>query len=75
MVICVEEPAGELRFNLPTTAGYRYGQGAQRPGVQDMIDRMAALGGSLNLRSGPGGGTEVSGRLPAQMRQQTPAPT
>ena len=48
MVICVEEPAGELRFNLPTTAGYRYGQGAQRPGVQDMIDRMAALGGSLD---------------------------
>ena len=40
-----------------------------------MTDRMAALGGSLDLRSDPGGGTEVSGRLPVQMRQQTPAPT
>ena len=33
-------------------------------GIQNMTDRVAALGGSLEVGAGPGGGTLVSGQLP-----------
>jgi signal transduction histidine kinase len=33
-------------------------------GLQGMADRLAALGGTLHLRSQPGAGTTVTGRLP-----------
>jgi signal transduction histidine kinase len=35
---------------------------------QHMADRIAALGGTLTVTSGPGQGTIVSGRLPAAPR-------
>ncbi len=35
-------------------------------GLQNMADRMAALGGVLEVRSTPGHGTTVSGRIPAR---------
>jgi signal transduction histidine kinase len=35
-------------------------------GRQNMADRLAALGGALQLRSEPGRGTTVTGRLPAR---------
>jgi signal transduction histidine kinase len=76
MVIRVEEAAGELRFTAADDGrGVDVARARRGSGIQNMMDRMAALGGSLDLRSEPGGGTEVSGRLPVQMRQQTPAPT
>jgi signal transduction histidine kinase len=34
-------------------------------GLQNMADRLAALGGSLEVRSEPGQGTTVQGRVPA----------
>jgi signal transduction histidine kinase len=34
-------------------------------GLQNMADRLAALGGSLDVRSAPGAGTTVEGRMPA----------
>jgi len=34
-------------------------------GLQNMADRMAALGGVLEVRSAPGQGTSVTGRVPA----------
>ncbi len=34
-------------------------------GMQNMADRLAALGGSLDVRSSPGQGTSVTGTLPA----------
>jgi signal transduction histidine kinase len=34
-------------------------------GVQGMVDRLAALGGELNVRSAPGAGTTIEGTLPA----------
>jgi signal transduction histidine kinase len=34
-------------------------------GMQNMADRLAALGGELDVRSQPGRGTRVLGRLPA----------
>jgi signal transduction histidine kinase len=35
-------------------------------GLQNMADRMAALGGILEVRSAPGRGTTVAGRVPAR---------
>jgi signal transduction histidine kinase len=35
-------------------------------GLQNMADRMAALGGTLEVHSAPGRGTTVSGRVPSQ---------
>ena len=34
-------------------------------GVQGMSDRLAALGGTIEITSAPGHGTRVTGRLPA----------
>jgi signal transduction histidine kinase len=40
-------------------------------GLQNMADRLAALGGSLDVRSAPGAGTTVEGRMPAtEVREQ-----
>ncbi|MGH2526280.1 MAG: sensor histidine kinase, partial [Actinomycetota bacterium] len=33
-------------------------------GLQGMSDRVEAIGGSLDIKSGPGGGTTVEGRVP-----------
>jgi len=33
-------------------------------GLRNMADRLAALGGELDVRSAPGAGTTVTGRLP-----------
>ncbi|HEX2052363.1 MAG TPA: histidine kinase [Actinomycetota bacterium] len=38
-------------------------------GIQNMLDRMDALGGSLKVSSSPGGGTRVTGRVPARALQ------
>jgi signal transduction histidine kinase len=35
-------------------------------GIQGMADRMAALGGTLDITSDPGHGTRVTGRAPAR---------
>ena len=42
----------------PTTMG-------SGTGLQGMADRLAALGGSLDVRSTPGHGNDVIGRVPA----------
>ena len=43
----------------PSSAGYG-------TGLQGMTDRLAALGGDLEVRSAPGAGTTVNGRLPVR---------
>jgi signal transduction histidine kinase len=58
--------ASELRFEVaddgrgfdPTVVGYG-------TGLQGMADRVAAVGGELTVRSAPGDGTAVAGRVPA----------
>jgi len=37
-----------------------------------MADRMAALGGDLQIRSQPGHGTTVTGRLPVRALEHIP---
>jgi signal transduction histidine kinase len=36
-------------------------------GLQGMVDRLHAHGGSLDVRSAPGAGTTIAGRLPCQV--------
>jgi signal transduction histidine kinase len=56
---------GNLQFTI-TDDGTGFDTAATRDGtgLQGMSDRLAALGGTLHLRSQPGHGTAVSGRLP-----------
>jgi signal transduction histidine kinase len=74
MVINIEELDSELRFTATDNGrGIDVAKARGGSGIQNMMDRMAALRGSLDLRAQPGGGTEVSGRLPVRARQETPA--
>ena len=41
-------------------------------GLQGMADRLDALGGGLQVRSEPGHGTTVTGRLPARPLEPVP---
>ncbi|MGH2540840.1 MAG: histidine kinase [Actinomycetota bacterium] len=43
---------------------------ARGTGLQGMTDRIAAIGGDLEIRSTPAAGTVVSGRLPTSLRQE-----
>ncbi len=60
------ERGGELTFEVaddgvgfdPDATGYG-------TGLAGMGDRLAAMGGELSVRSSPGGGTTISGRLPS----------
>jgi signal transduction histidine kinase len=74
MVINVEELDGELRFTATDNGrGIDVAKARGGSGIQNMMDRMAALRGSLDLRAQPGDGTQVSGQLPVRARQETPA--
>ena len=74
-VISIEESDGELRFTAADDGrGIEVAKARGGSGIQNMIDRMAALRGSLDLEVQPGGGTRVSGRLPVRARQETSAP-
>ena len=39
-------------------------EGHATGGITNMADRLGAVGGTLEIRSTPGGGTEISGRVP-----------
>ena len=44
--------------------GFDVGRTSRGAGTQNMADRLAALGGQFGVRSAPGEGTTVSGRVP-----------
>jgi len=74
VVIGVEESGGELRFAVTDDGhGIDVTRARSGSGIQNMMDRMAALNGSLDLGTAPGGGTSVSGRLPVRARHEAPA--
>jgi signal transduction histidine kinase len=63
--ICLSCGGGSLRFTITDDgAGFDTAAARDGTGLQGMADRLAALGGTLNIRSQPGQGTTVSGRLP-----------
>jgi signal transduction histidine kinase len=51
-------------------AGFDLRLGMRGAGLTNMADRMGAVGGFLNVRSEPGGGTTVEGRLPVEARDR-----
>jgi signal transduction histidine kinase len=63
--VCLSCFGESLQFTI-TDDGTGFDTAAARhgTGLQGMADRLAALGGTLHLRSQPGHGTTVSGRLP-----------
>jgi signal transduction histidine kinase len=67
------EEDGQLAFTVQDD-GRGFDPATVRPGegLRNMEDRLAALGGALEVRSVPGGGTSVTGRLPVTDRAAPP---
>jgi signal transduction histidine kinase len=62
---------GSLRFTLTDDgAGFDPASTRHGTGLQGMADRLAALGGTLDIRSKPGHGTTLSGELPVSASGQ-----
>ena len=63
--IHLADEGGWLTFTVADDGhGYDSSTTAMGSGIQNMADRLSALGGSLNVRSTPGAGTTVAGRIP-----------
>ncbi len=59
--------SGELTFSVTDDGrGFDKALTALGAGLQNMSDRLAALGGSIDIESEPGRGTRIIGRLPAR---------
>jgi signal transduction histidine kinase len=58
--------AGHLTFEVRDDGvGFDTAAASGGSGLQGMADRLAALGGSIEIVSAPGRGTVVTGRVPA----------
>jgi signal transduction histidine kinase len=62
----LSEENGDLVFEVEDDGrGFDPGATPRGSGLQNMTDRLEALGGNLKVRSSPGQGTTIIGRLPA----------
>ena len=67
--IVLSNGAGELRFEVRDDGrGFDATSTSYGTGLQGIVDRLAALGGSVEVRSRSGEGTVVSGSLPSEVR-------
>jgi signal transduction histidine kinase len=56
---------GRLRFDVVDNgAGFEPAAAAASSGLQNMTDRIGALGGTLHIQSTPGAGTTITGSIP-----------
>ncbi|HXZ75637.1 MAG TPA: ATP-binding protein, partial [Streptosporangiaceae bacterium] len=63
--ICLRAASGTLRFTVSDDgAGYDARHTPMGSGLRNMADRLAALGGRLEIRSAPGQGTTITAQLP-----------
>jgi signal transduction histidine kinase len=63
--ICLQAQNGTLRFTVSDDgAGYDARHTPLGSGQRNMADRLAALGGRLEVRSNPGQGTTITAQLP-----------
>jgi signal transduction histidine kinase len=66
----LSEEDGQLAFSVSDDgAGFDPSVTPRGSGLQNMADRLAALGGTVRVDSAPGRGTAVSGRIPARQRE------
>jgi signal transduction histidine kinase len=64
--ICLQTQNGSLRFTVNDDGtGYDTRHIPMGSGLRNMADRLAALGGRLEVRSAPAHGTTITGHLPA----------
>ena len=64
--ICLQAQNGTLRFTVSDDgAGYDARHTPLGSGQRNMADRLAALGGRLEVRSAPGQGTTITAQLPS----------
>jgi signal transduction histidine kinase len=65
VTVSLAESLGELTFEVQDDGvGFDATRTKLGSGLQNMTDRLAALGGSVQVRSRPGEGTTVAGRIP-----------
>jgi signal transduction histidine kinase len=65
VVVTLAEDGGSLVFSVRDDgAGFDPSECRPGSGMGNMVDRVAALGGALEVHSAPGRGTEVTGRVP-----------
>jgi signal transduction histidine kinase len=63
--ICLQAHNGTLRFTVSDDGtGYNTRHTPMGSGLRNMTDRLAALGGQLEVRSAPRQGTTITGHLP-----------
>jgi signal transduction histidine kinase len=76
VVVRLREEGGELVFTIEDD-GEGFDQATTRlgSGLQNMSDRLEALGGDLLVRSAPGRGTTVEGRVPVPSNVALPEPS
>jgi Histidine kinase-, DNA gyrase B-, and HSP90-like ATPase len=73
--VCVSAEGEELAFEVTDDgAGFDQESNGYGTGLQGMADRLAALGGGLDVISAPGAGTTVRGRVPAAVDASIPRP-
>jgi signal transduction histidine kinase len=66
VVVRLDERGGRLEFEIADDgAGFDPSTTPRGSGLQNMADRLDALGGSLDVRSAVGSGTTIAGRIPA----------
>jgi signal transduction histidine kinase len=63
--ICLHKQDETLQFTISDDGtGYNTSRTPMGSGLRNMADRLAALGGRLEVRSAPGQGTTITGNLP-----------
>jgi signal transduction histidine kinase len=66
ITVSLEALGGRLGFSVRDDgAGFDSARAPRGSGLQNMADRLSALGGELHVRSSPGDGTTVEGWVPA----------
>jgi signal transduction histidine kinase len=72
-MIRLREQDGRLVFRVEDDgSGFDVSTTPHGSGLQNMTDRVAALGGDVVVESSPGAGTTVVGRIPARRLQTLP---
>jgi signal transduction histidine kinase len=73
--ICLQAQDGTLRFSVSDDGtGYDARHTPLGSGQRNMADRLAALGGRLDVRSAPGRGTTITAQLPSAAGGTLPHP-